>query len=68
MRMSAVARHRNSMPKENSKTQQQKRKLAKDNYRPKICCEKCKQTNKTLYKVENNYYCIDCIKQVTTKD
>ena len=61
MRMSAVARLRNSMPKENSKTQQEKKKKAKENYRPRLCCKKCKETKKTLYKARKHYYCKDCM-------
>lgn len=68
MRMSAVARHYNFMPKENSKTQQKKREMAKDNYRPKICCEKCKKTNLALYRVSNNkYMCKNCISKEEKK-
>lgn len=61
MRMSAVARYRNFMPKENSKTQQEKTEKAKDRYRPRLCCEKCKGSNVTLYKDKNKYYCKNCI-------
>lgn len=61
MRISAIAKHRNNMPKENSKTQQLKRELAKENYRPKIGCKKCKETNTTLYKINNEYYCKNCL-------
>lgn len=60
MRLNAVAKYKNSIPKENSKTQIEKREKAKDNYTPKICCKKCKATTKTLYKIKDNYYCIDC--------
>lgn len=60
MRMSAVAKHKNSIPKENSKSQIEKKKKAEERYRPRICCKKCKEANKTLYKIKNDYYCIDC--------
>lgn len=67
MRMSAVARHRNSMPKENSKSQIEKRKKAEERYRSRICCKKCKQSNITLYKVKDNYYCKDCKEKLKKK-
>ena len=60
MRMSAVARHRNFMPKEKSKSQIEKRKKAKERYRSKICCKKCKESNTTLYRIGQNYYCKNC--------
>lgn len=61
MRMSAVAKHKNFIPKENSKNQQEKRKKAEENYRPRICCNKCKKANTTLYKSNNKYYCKECL-------
>lgn len=60
MRMSAIAKHRNFIPKENSKTQIKKQEEAKKNYRPKLCCEKCKSSNATLYNIKNKYYCVNC--------
>ena len=61
MRMSAIARYRNSIPKEKSKTQQEKRKNAIENYRPRVCCKRCKETKKTLYRVNKDYCCKDCM-------
>ena len=60
MKISALAKAKNKMPKEKSKTQIEKKKKAMENYRPKIGCEKCKGTNTTLYKIQNKYYCINC--------
>ena len=60
MRMSGLAKFNNKMAKENSKAQIEKRNKAEERYKPRICCKKCKETKKTLYKIKNNYYCIDC--------
>lgn len=60
MRMSARAKILNQTPKKNSKTQQEKREMAKKNYRPRIVCEKCKNGNVTLYNVEGHYICKNC--------
>lgn len=60
MRMSARAKILNQMPKENSKTQQEKREIAKKNYRARIVCEKCKNGNATLYNIEGHYICKNC--------
>ena len=49
-----------SNAKKNSKTQQEKREMAKKNYRPRIVCEKCKNGNVTLYNVEGHYICKNC--------
>lgn len=67
MRMSAVARHRNFMPKEKSKSQIEKRKKAEEIYRHRICCKKCKESKTTLYKVKDNYYCKDCKEKLKKK-
>lgn len=61
MRMNAVAKHKNFMPKESSKTQQVKKEKAKENYRPRLCCNKCKESKTTLYRYKKDYYCKDCI-------
>lgn len=60
MRMSARAKILNQIPKENSKTQQEKRETAKKNYRSRITCEKCKNGNATLYNIEGHYICKNC--------
>lgn len=60
MRMSARAKILNQMPKENSKTQQEKREMAKKNYRPRIVCEICKNGNVTLYNIKGHYICKNC--------
>lgn len=61
MRMSAVARHRNTMPKANSKAQIEKNKKENERYRPRLCCKKCKDAKTTLYRYTNDYYCKNCI-------
>lgn len=67
MKISALAKAKNKMPKENSKTQIEKKKKATENYRPRICCEKCKKSNTTLYKIQNQYYCKECKNKIDTK-
>ena len=67
MRISALAKVKNKMPKEKSKTQIEKRKKATENYRPRICCEKCKESNTILYKNQNKYYCKKCKDKMNIK-
>ena len=60
MRLNGRAKINNTMPKKDSKAQLEKKKKAEERYIPRICCNKCKETKKTLYNIKGKYYCIDC--------
>lgn len=67
MRLSAVAKVLNKQPKENSKTQLEKKAKLKENPTKYIACKNCHQTNVTLIKGKDSYYCKFCYNKLMKK-
>ncbi len=58
--MSALAKVKNTQPKENSKSHQIKKQKRIEMMSKRLFCEKCKSSKVTLYNIKGHYFCRNC--------